>query len=131
MKRLLILLLLPIFLSCAYIQVDKDSKKQRRGVKFTALILIEQGYVSKEELQTIVEETEKLLINDAKFDVKKYIKKQIGYEDMKPIVKMSVQEFLADITFDVDRLIKDNTPEERVKQTLVVLGWVKDALKYY
>jgi hypothetical protein len=127
MKRLLILLLLPVFLSCASFQIDKESQSQRIGVKATTMVLIDKGYVTKEKLTEIVDKGITLLGEDSEADIEAFIREQIEWDKLSAPAKLAVDEFI--LSINVKDLEKGT--EEYQNQAMVVLGWVEDTLKLY
>lgn len=125
MKRLLILLLLPLFLSCASLA---ENQSARIGVKATTMVLIDKGHVNKEKLEEVVDLAINLLNENAEGNIEEIIKKQIGFEELTPPAKLAVDEFILSIKDNVNMLDVEIPEKERI---LIVLGWVKDALKYY
>lgn len=132
MRKFIVLLLVPIFIGCAGFQITSENQTQRIGVKATTMVLIDKGYIEKEKLEKVVDLGISLLGEDTlNEDIDKFIKEQIGYKELTPPAKLAVDEFLLSIKDNVSTLVKDDTLEEKKKQTLIVLGWVKDAIGLY
>jgi hypothetical protein len=131
MKRLLILPLLLIFLSCASLKFDTESQGARIGVKGATIVLIDKGYVTKERLSEVVEAGIKLLGEDSEADIEAFIRKQIKWDKLSAPAKLAVDEFLLTMKDNIEHLTKNDSVEAYQKQAMVVLGWIEDTLKLY
>lgn len=126
MRKLLILLLLPLFLSCA--SINTDNQTARIGVKATTIVLIDKGHITKEKLSEVVEASIVLLGEDNEADIEAFIRSQIEWDELSAPAKLAVDEFILSIKDNVSMLDVEIPEKERV---LIVLGWVKDAIELY
>jgi hypothetical protein len=106
---------------------NTENQTARIGVKATTMVLIDKGHIEKEKLEEVVDLAINLL-NEGEGNIEEIIKKQIGFEELSPPAKLAVDEFILSIKDNVNMLDVEIPEKERI---LIVLGWVKDALKYY
>jgi hypothetical protein len=131
MRKFLILLLLPIFISCAGFQIDSESQNQRLGFKLAIAQLIDNGHITKDELSNGIQSIKEDLSQDVESDVKELIKSRLIKENQSETTKVLIDEFAGRIVNNAKLLAKTDSVEEYQKQAMIVLGWVEDTLKLY
>lgn len=129
MKRLLILLLLPVFLSCATYNFNPESQNQRLGFKLAIAHLIDNGHITREELVKGIQSIKEDLSQDVESDIKVLIKKRLTNENQSETTKVLIDEFAERIVNNSKVLAKVDTIEEYQKQTMVVLIWIEKILE--